>query len=71
MRLASVSTTVVLLATETFVTEQLALQPVTVNALVAGVMPVFKPLVASVYVSVICVPSVFVADDAYTGAVLS
>jgi len=43
-----VSTTVVLLATETFVTEQLALQPVTVNALVAGVTPVFSPLVASV-----------------------
>jgi hypothetical protein len=64
MRVEVVRTTDVALATETFVTVQLPLQPVTVKALVAGVMPVLRPLPASVYVSVTCVPRTLTAEDA-------
>jgi hypothetical protein len=70
-RLASVSSTCVLSITETL--ETLRLEPLTstANALVAGVMPVFRPLNASTYVRVIFVPSTFGAEDEYVGALLS
>ena len=43
----------------------------TVKALAAGVMPVFRPEAASVKVRSMCVPGRSVAEDAYTGGVVS